>query len=75
MMLGLDAGKFTQGFGDGEAMTGFVVALVAQQRNGAREFFGQLFEQLALLVEVFAELLEKARVVAVFAQLMADIFR
>lgn len=72
-MFGLDAGQFAQCLGDRKTMAGGVIALVAQQGDRSGQFLREQFQQIALLLEVLAEILEELLVVAVVAQLMPDV--
>ena len=72
-MFGLDAGQFAQCLGHRKAMAGGVIAFVAQQGDRSGQFLREQFQQIALLLEVLAEILEELLVVAVVAQLMPDV--
>jgi len=72
LMLRCESGDLAEGVGDGAAMAGREIALIAQQRHGAIEFVGQGIEQVALLAEVALEIAEEFFIVAVVAQLVPD---
>lgn len=48
VVFGLQTGQVAECVGYGIAVAGGVVALVAQQRDGAGQFPDKLFEQIAL---------------------------
>lgn len=67
VVFGLQAGEVAECVGYGIAVAGVVVALVAQQRDGAGQIPGKVFEQIALCAQVAAEVAEEALEVAVVA--------
>src|SRR5688572_19060516 len=70
---GLDAGG--ERLGDDGAMALGRVTLVAQKRDVAGELGGERIEERPLAGQVLAEIAEVAPIVAIGAQLMADLLR
>ena len=71
-MLGLKTSDRAEGFGDGAAVALGVVALKAQQDDGAAELIGERGQQGLLRAQVAPEIPKEPPIVAIVAQLVPD---
>lgn len=75
MVLGGDAGELLERGCDALSVALAVIALVAQQRDGAGELISQAREKLALRGEVPVEIPEETLVASILAKAVTDVAR